>query len=257
VDVRTEFQEQLWQILRSIGPPAGARERVRQGLEERLEPSPDRRFRFVLRIAFVALGLLVGTTAAVAGIYWWHTSRTPASRMSRTHGPAGVPVVQPQSLTTPPALQPAPSTIEPPTSEALRTMVSPRIRESRRAHMREVARTPASSFAPRPEAAPTSASAPQVAPPPPSLLAQQVARYRQIAALKDDKAALAGWQAMRNEWPASTLRHEIDLNIIDTLGRLGRKEEARREATGFLEHFPNSSRAAEMRRLLHERTAPK
>ena len=42
---------------------------------------------------------------------------------------------------------------------------------------------------------------------------------------------------------------EVDLNIIETLIRLGRKSEARAAASEFVRRYPKSLRAAEMSRL--------
>jgi len=80
-------------------------------------------------------------------------------------------------------------------------------------------------------------------------LTEQVATYRRIAAMTDREAALREWRGMLSRWPKTTLRHEIELNIVDALARLGRREEARVAAGNFLKHFPSSPRAADMKKL--------
>jgi hypothetical protein len=75
--------------------------------------------------------------------------------------------------------------------------------------------------------------------------------------MTDREAALQAWRDMLQRWPATTLRPEIELNVVDTLTQLGRREEARRAAQTFLTHFPASPRAAEVRaRLAGEAPGP-
>lgn len=85
----------------------------------------------------------------------------------------------------------------------------------------------------------------------PSELSQQVADYRDaVAQLAADPAgALVRLEAYRQRWPSSALLHEVDLRIIQGLVALGRHGEARREAERFLSRYPESARAAEVRRI--------
>jgi hypothetical protein len=256
VDVKPEFQEELWQRLRTIGPPVGARERVRQALQDRLEPPGRRRLGLVPRVVLVSLVVLVGGAAAIAGFYGWQAHGTPTPKAVRAQSTARASVVPAE----PPAASPSPqresSAVEPTHFQSPRTPGPARAREARHVRPREDLNTGTIDPVPQTEAPPTSQPS-QTPPMQPSALAQQVAMYRQIAALEDDDAKLAGWRAMRDRWPSSTLRHEIDLNVVDTLGRLGREDESRREAKGFLQRFPGSPRAEEMRQLLGERPAPR
>ena len=51
-------------------------------------------------------------------------------------------------------------------------------------------------------------------------------------------------------WPHSALAHEVDLEIIEALVRLGCRAEARTEARRFLKRYPRSPRVIEVRALL-------
>jgi len=88
--------------------------------------------------------------------------------------------------------------------------------------------------------------------PGPSELALQVAAYREALELRgrDDARAVERWREMTRRWPRSPLRHEIDLNVIDALVRLGRGDEARSEARRFLDRHPHSSKAGPLRSML-------
>jgi hypothetical protein len=81
-------------------------------------------------------------------------------------------------------------------------------------------------------------------------LSEQVATYRRALGMPNREAALGEWREMLKRWPSTTLRHEIELNIVDALARLGRREEARGAASTFLKHFPSSPRAGDMKKLL-------
>jgi len=86
---------------------------------------------------------------------------------------------------------------------------------------------------------------------PPSDLSRQVEAYRHALTLRgsDDASAIAEWHEMRRRWPRSPLRHEIDLNVVDALSRLGRDAEARAEARRFLRLYPRSSKTDAVRRI--------
>jgi outer membrane protein assembly factor BamD (BamD/ComL family) len=55
---------------------------------------------------------------------------------------------------------------------------------------------------------------------------------------------------MRQRWPRGPLAHEVALRIVETLLRIGDREQARRAARRFLADFPESPRAAEIRALV-------
>ena len=60
---------------------------------------------------------------------------------------------------------------------------------------------------------------------------------------------MARWKELRVRWGQSALIQEIELNVIETLVRLGRLDQARAEARAFAARYPRSLRAAEMRAL--------
>jgi hypothetical protein len=86
---------------------------------------------------------------------------------------------------------------------------------------------------------------------PTSALSQQVADYREAVGDLDGNPAdaLLRLRAYRRKWPESPLLHEVDLRVIQVLVSLGRSNEARAAAKSFLEHHPDSARAAEVRQI--------
>jgi TolA-binding protein len=89
-----------------------------------------------------------------------------------------------------------------------------------------------------------------------SELSQQVADYRiAVAELRHNPPlALERLKAHRAKWPSSAIRHEVDLRIIEALVTLGRHNEARDAARGFLQQYPDSARAMEVRRIAESDT---
>lgn len=87
----------------------------------------------------------------------------------------------------------------------------------------------------------------------PSELAEQVAAYRFALRLSDTdpSTALGRWQRMKKRWPQSPLLHEIDLQIVQTLFRLGRYAQGKSEANKFLSRYPNSPKLDEVRELMN------
>ena len=247
MDVKPASQERLWQAVRSVEPTAGAKARVLVELEKELGPSPRRRLSPVPRLVLVGF-LVAGSTVAAVGIQTWRTSQpvAPPAEPAVSHPPARSRMSAP--LQAPVAPLAEPEETAPPVAEAetpvLREEHPPQKRKSTKADSDRMQPgvAPAESVAPEPEAPKAAAE--------PTLLSQQVAMYRTISAMTDRNAALEAWRAMLQRWPSSTLRHEIELNTIDALSRLGRREEARSAAAAFLRHFPKSPRAAEMKTLL-------
>jgi hypothetical protein len=90
------------------------------------------------------------------------------------------------------------------------------------------------------------------APRKPSDLARQVASYRAARALSgvDDRRALARWRDLSARWPDSPLEPEVEVQIVNALLRLGRRDEALTAAREILRRRPDSSRAAELRALV-------
>ncbi|HEU4410114.1 MAG TPA: hypothetical protein VFS43_32970 [Polyangiaceae bacterium] len=83
-------------------------------------------------------------------------------------------------------------------------------------------------------------------------LAQQVGEYQRALALagRNDEAALVAWRSFVRRWPTSSLRHEVDLQIVAALGRLGRRGELEAAARGFLRDHPHSPRSGDVRKVL-------
>ncbi len=82
-----------------------------------------------------------------------------------------------------------------------------------------------------------------------SELSQQVADYRRAIAQADPAATLEQLRAHRRKWGQSPIAHEVDLRIIEALVRLGRRVESAQAARQFLLNYPNSARAADIRRI--------
>jgi hypothetical protein len=84
-----------------------------------------------------------------------------------------------------------------------------------------------------------------------SELSLQVAEYREAVALQpaSPHAALERLYAHRRRWPSSSIAHEVDLRIIQSLLALGQTESARAAARTFLQHYPGSARREEVRRI--------
>jgi outer membrane protein assembly factor BamD (BamD/ComL family) len=82
-----------------------------------------------------------------------------------------------------------------------------------------------------------------------------VQAYREALALRgrDDARALELFREMNRRWPRSPLRHEIDLNVVDALVRIGRRDEAAAEARRFLARHPHSTKADQIRKSLGAR----
>jgi TolA-binding protein len=85
----------------------------------------------------------------------------------------------------------------------------------------------------------------------PSELSQQVTEYHTaVDGLNVNPAlAIARLNAYRSHWPKSSLMHEVDLRLIEALVKLGRHNEAANAARSFLQRYPGSPRAPEMRAL--------
>jgi TolA-binding protein len=101
-----------------------------------------------------------------------------------------------------------------------------------------------------PAKATTSAVLPAAAEPV-SDLGQQVADYREAVAHLDSNPAVAldSLRAYRRKWPKSAILHEVDLRIVQVLVSLGRNDESADAARKFLQRYPDSARAAEVRRI--------
>ena len=87
----------------------------------------------------------------------------------------------------------------------------------------------------------------------PSELSRQVAEYHAAVDGLNVNPALAieRLSAYRSHWPKSSLMHEVDLRSIEALVKLGRRNEAANAARSFLQRYPGSPRAPEMRALAH------
>lgn len=251
MDLKPASQEKLWQAVRSVDPPTGAKARVLSRLEAELAPAPRRRLSTVPRLVVVSV-LVAGSTVAAVGLQTWRASRADVA-----------PVESPAQPRSPLPRRAPPPTAVAPAAEREAPVSPPAIVEDQA--MSEVRRADPQPHKARatkqegtPEKVEPAAPADSPAPAPPgakaaaesTALSQQVAMYRSISAMTDRSAALQAWRGMLEKWPSSTLRHEIELNIIDTLLRLGRRDEARSAAAAFLRHFPKSPRAAEMETLV-------
>jgi hypothetical protein len=85
-----------------------------------------------------------------------------------------------------------------------------------------------------------------------STLAQEVAAYREAAALVATSPALAvvRLRTHREHFPASALGPEVSLRLVQAFTALGRGADARREAQSFLIRYPRSPKRAEMQAIV-------
>jgi hypothetical protein len=60
--------------------------------------------------------------------------------------------------------------------------------------------------------------------------------------------ALRAWRQYARRYPRGLLRSEVSLSVMETLAEAGRLDAAITEAENFLERFPKSERAHEVRR---------
>lgn len=221
--------------LLTVSAPAGARARV---LRQVLAVRPGTARRSIRRTLILVTALLVSATAAaVAGpalVRWTGWSATvpaprrvvtPPSRVApaRTRGPATKTHEPGPAVVETPTASPAPDT----------SSVSP----------------------PRPVPGPGLAARPAPSPstvPSASSLAQEVAAYREAAALVTTSPALAivRLRAHREHFPASALGPEVSLRLVQAFTALGRSADARREAQSFLIRYPQSSKRAEMQAIV-------
>lgn len=233
-------------------PPLGSKERVLAAVEGRGRRSVVLRPR--ARVGLVLVGLLVASSVG-------------AMAMPNT--------VLPPYLRLLPGLAPTPTSTVPPLGAP--HAAAPRLSaptENKMAQAPEAA--PANEVAPPPEPAPAHGdAAPANVPAPPPVeaapsggpaharhvqaphvssdtLAQQVGEYQRALSLagRNDEAALAAWRSFVHRWPSSPLRHEVDLQIVAALGRLGRRGELETAAKGFLRDHPKSPRSGDVRNVL-------
>jgi TolA-binding protein len=223
--------------LLAVTPPPGARARVLAAVLDSRRPVAQKP---LWRALVLVTALLVTTTAAAVGgpaLARWagRQSRTEFARSPGTaavhparplpHGGHAAPAHAspaanpPLSADPPPAVPPlAPSAMLAP------TMSPPLAR-------------PRSSLEPPPPLLPN-----------PSLLAQEVAAYREAAALVATSPGLAivRLRAHRERFPGSALGPEVSLRLVQAFTALGRSADARREAQSFLARYPRSPKRAEM-----------
>ena len=241
-------------LLRQVAPLRGSKRRI----YEQVVAPRVRRSRFGLRTAIVGLCLAASTSAMALG-YHWVTSRAavppkvtaPASgsiraipelRKTQGHGVAGE-----RQATEQPAVSGS-STARPASSGA----PAPR----------NLGAGVASGMAPRPPAfaaekesapEPSNLSGPEV-----SELSQQVRDYREAVATMrtDPKLALSRLYAYRSKWPRSAIGEEVELRVIAALLALGRRHDAANMASRFVQRYPSSARAPEIRRLAAASSRP-
>ncbi len=196
------------ELLRRVDVPTGARARV---LREVRRQTLGRR-KWVVRFGVGGAGMLVGVAATALGLGLFARREAPAEpSLPRAAMSAPLPRVLP-----PPA---------PPLAS-----VDDRVPER--------PRLPAIGPGP---------SKNDVAEP--SELSQQVRAYQAAVDLIPTRPAeaLGALRAFRSRWPRSALGQEADLRIVQTLLALGRTEEGRQAARVFVDRYPGSPRAPDMR----------
>jgi hypothetical protein len=240
-------------LLRQVTPLQGSKRRIyKQVVAPRV-----RRTRFGLRTAIIGFCLAASTSAMALG-YHWVTSRVavqpkltasaPGSRRAlpvprKTEGRAmasegqGTGQASIAGSTAPPA-------------------------NSGASASRNMGAGVASAMTPRPSA-PIVEKGNPIEPPSQSgaaasELSQQVRDYHEAVApmRADPQLALSRLYAYRSKWPRSAIGEEVELRVIEALLALGRRHDAANAASRFVQRYPSSARAPEIRRLAAESTRP-
>ena len=222
--------------LLSVTPSPAVRARILRAV---LAPRPPRARKSIGRTLVVVAALLVSATAAAVvappRFARWLGWRSPLESAKR-------------------GATPSPPRTRPRDARPVAPHDGPRVVSSSQA----LVPSPPSVRAPEPPVptvAPTARSAPpSTAPPAPStsLLAQEVAAYREAAALVDTSPGLAivRLRAHREHFPASALGPEVSLRLVQAFTALGRGADARREAQSFLVRYPHNPRRPEMQAIV-------
>lgn len=234
--------ETLREGLARLAPPEGMQQRVwntlQQGRKTRRRPRP-------LRLALI----LIPATALAAGTYHHLRKPDPLPRPPPAAGVAPAPACaplprppvtrRPEPRTAGPAERPAPATATPCPREVKQGGLAQH-------RQRPTRRRPVVAPGVKPRGA---ARAPVKGD---SELAAQVAAYRQALALgrRDQVAALASFEAMRQRWSRGSMMHEVDLRIIEALLKLNRLPQAREEARRFLRRHPQSPQRTKVEAVL-------
>ena len=261
-------------LLRQVAPLPGSKERIYL----RLRTSQKPRSRFEFRFAVVAASLLVSATAMGVGLRWVTRDATPRftyasstrqpnpsaprqQKQNRKNGsneakiavPSSSSAVEMRVLDATPPTASGVSAGEPSSPAALipRTNVVARSdrNESTNAGVAGINDRRLGSVASLADETEDPLPTAQA----PSELSRQVAEYHAAVDGLDVNPALAieRLSAYRSHWPKSSLMHEVDLRSIEALVKLGRRNEAANAARSFLQRYPGSPRAPEMRALAH------
>jgi hypothetical protein len=218
-------------------PPPGARARVLAAVLDSRRPVAQKP---LWRALVFVSALLVTTTAAAVGgpalVRW--AGRQSRAEFAPSPGAAALHPARPltrgghaapaHALPTPtPPLSAAPPSAVPPLAPS--AMLAPTVSPP--------------TVRPRSSVEPTASSLPS-----PSALAQEVAAYREAAALVATSPGLAivRLRAHRERFPGSALGPEVSLRLVQAFTALGRSADARREAQSFLARYPRSPKRAEM-----------
>jgi hypothetical protein len=238
-DLPTEIQ-QARALLHHLGPPPGSKERIYLRVtNESSGLGPIAR-----RPMLIVAALCVSSTAFGFGAKWlaqyaqplWSTHAAASAKQPAVRVPSSHPIQQ--------SAPSAAAVTHPDSNVALDATASPNNPVTAAASMDGPSRNRV--------VAPEDAT-PLPAPAEPraveSELSQQVADYRRAIAQTDPAAALDQLRAHRRKWGQSPIAHEVDLRIIEALVRLGRRSESAQAARQFLLNYPNSARAADVRRI--------
>jgi len=239
-DPPTEIR-QARALLRRLGPLPGSKQRVYLGVtDEPRSIGPVAR-----RPLLIVAALCVSSTAFGFGASW--LSRHPQSLWS-AHAAASVAqlaVRAPSSQPTKKQSRPVAAVVADPTPDVAPD--SPALPNNPVRAAASIQGSSANRTVVPASAMPASAAAEPEALE--SQLSQQVAEYHRAIAQLDPAASLALLRAHRRKWGQSPIAHEVDLRIIEVLGRLGRRSELVQAARQFLLNYPDSARASDIRRL--------
>ena len=230
--------ERARDLLHGVGARKGAETRIYRRI---IEPS-KRRQRPGLRFSVVAAGMLLSASAAL-GFGLASQIEKPIRFATATTAVAAPRPRPPRQLSrgapasVPAQIEEGPPDIDPTVPASPPTLALP-------------ASSTEGVVSGLPPKTATSAASP-AAVEPVSDLGQQVADYREAVGQLDQRpgVALERLRAYRHKWQNSAILHEVDLRIIQALVSLGRSDEAADAARKFLKRYPDSARAAEVRRI--------
>ena len=231
----------------SLTPAPGAKARIFAAIHE---PRAER-VRHPLRLPVIAFALLVSATAAAVGgppLLRWSTNALAAQKEKYRASPAAPTSAKGGTTKARGATPAAPSATAPDPAELIPTPSSPSSAASIDA---PTTQNGGRSAARHDDSSRSASDTPASQAARDSALAEEVAAYREAAALVASSPGLAivRLRAHRDRFPKSALGEEVSLRLVQAFGALGRDADARREAQSFVVRYPHSAKYRELRAI--------